>query len=220
MVELDVTGDFDTFDYREAITLLQPDTAGVDVSVAIQYALRRNIPTREAAASGGRYRASDTRFHFETEDGTPRVADRIIDADGTTFTILEARYDTLASRWRCIARDLTVAYNLDTLVSVDEGVTSKGDSGEQIRTWRQIARPQASITEQTMSQQGETEKGVHAERTFEIILLTDTDLSPNHRITDLNGKTYQIVSTSQKDNISALQSAICRRWPLNNNLSS
>lgn len=220
MVELDVTGDLLIFDGLETITLLQPDSAGVDQSTTIEDALRRNIPKREAANSNGEYSTEDTRFHFQTTDATPRIGDRITDQDGTTFTILEPWYDTLNSRWKCVARNLDVFYELDTIAKIQVAEFTQGTSGEQVCSWKTIATVTASIQEQGMNSQGETEKDVFADRTFEVILKTDKTVSPKHRIVDIKGNTYQVTSSSNKDNISALQSVICRPDPKNNNLTS
>ena len=215
-----VDGDLLLVDDLHPVTLLQKDTAGVEQSTAIAKALRRNIPTIEAAASGGRYQASDTRIHFQTEDATPRVADRITDNDGNTYTVLEARYDTLASRWRCITRNLTVHYGLYTDIEVQLGNKTRNSSGVQEPTWKTVARVTASITELNMESEGESEKSRFAERTYQVILQTDEELSPLHRIVDSKGNTYQIESSANKDNIANLQQATCRMDPYNKSLGS
>ena len=70
--------------------------------------------------SNGFYRSSDVRFHFETPDGSPKIGSTILDADGSVFTILETSYDTIAVRWKCICRNLTIHYGLDSVVTIDE----------------------------------------------------------------------------------------------------
>lgn len=215
MVELDVTGDFDIFDYRRAITLIKKDSAGRDVETAITYALRRAIPQREATESDGLYTTRDTRFHFETEDGSPLVGDRIRDEDGRTYTILLASYDTLASRWKCVSRELNVFYNLDTILEIEKAEIVQDASGAPEPEWSTIARVTGSLTELSSSDDSEQERGRYGEQIYEAVLSTDTRLSPAHRIKDLEGNVYQVTASANKDSINSLQSATCVPYPNN-----
>ena len=208
---LDVSTDYLIFDNKVDVTLTQRDTSGNPVIVPVTDALRRNIPSTEAAASGGKYTSHDTRFHLSSGQASPVVGDTITDTDGTVYAIMEAWFNTLTSMWKCVSRNLAIAYKIDTKVEVQRGVPVRGSSGEQEKTWETIAIVAASITELSMSEQSESEKSSFADRSYEIILATDTQVSPNHRIMDVSGNYYSIESTTNKDNIRALQSCDCTR---------
>ena len=215
MVDLSVAGDFLYFDGLESVTLSAKDTSENWQDTSIDKALRRNISRTELTASDGKYVSSDVRFHFQVTDGDPVIGNRITDADGTDYLILSTSYDTLNDRWKCICRNLAIHYGLDEIVTIDEGQYARDSSYTQVSTWSTICRVSASITETSMISEGDENKDRFPEREYEIILATDVDLSPNHRIVDLNGRVWSVKSSKNKDDLAQLQSVSCRLWPEN-----
>ena len=94
-------------------------------------ALRRAVTTREATESNGRYTASDVRWHLPATElpTAPGLGDRIVDATGESWTILETRQATCSSRWECLARNLAIVGGLNAYVTILREVAAKGRSG-------------------------------------------------------------------------------------------
>ena len=114
----DPQGDFEQIaDQLEAVTLRRADGSAF---ATIGAALRRAVTTREAAASDGRYTASDVRWHLPAAE---LAAPPIWEIGSSTpaagcWTILETRLQTCGSRWECVTRNLALAGGLTSFVTI------------------------------------------------------------------------------------------------------
>lgn len=100
----------------EAVTLRESATSGY-TEHAITKAKRRAVTTREQAASGGVYLASDVVWLIPNEllpSGVePKPADQIEDADGVQWTIIEIQpRGKFGNTWRLVTRNLILAADL------------------------------------------------------------------------------------------------------------
>ena len=131
-------GDFATFDAAQTVLLRTArDTAGRNIA-----AVRRMLTRQEAEASAGRYLADDVVFHLPASDDLPEpdVGATLTEADGTTWTILELRRETLHTRLRCLCRRRRIIAELAELATFYRAVWEKTASGVPMAQWRELRR--------------------------------------------------------------------------------
>ena len=99
----DPSEDFAVVDGHETISLHR--RAGGEPEM-ISQALRRAAKVRDPAGTGGNYTRADAVWHIPSAalDEPPEVGDRIEDAVGEFWAIVDVEEAALASRWRCAAR--------------------------------------------------------------------------------------------------------------------
>lgn len=122
----DIAGDFALVaDNLEAATLKRP---GSSATTAITNALRRAISTDQAAESQGKYTRSDVVWHFPVSEGTPHVGDILVPttAPSERWTILDYSKETLGARWRCVCRDIAIAFGLSQVFTIRQVQTKRG----------------------------------------------------------------------------------------------
>lgn len=103
----------------------------------VQACLRREVSTKEALASGGKYLLSDTVFHLDRAEQAdrPAIGGQITDDDGV-WTILTVQWQTFVNRWRCVCRQLFIDGTLDqNKVTIQTASFTKGATGAQEPTW-------------------------------------------------------------------------------------
>ncbi len=131
-------GDFATIDAAQTVLLRTArDTAGRNIA-----AVRRMLTRQEAEASAGRYLADDVVFHLPASDDLPEpdVGATLTEADGTTWTILELRRETLHTRLRCLCRRRRIIAELAELATFYRAVWEKTASGVPMAQWRELRR--------------------------------------------------------------------------------
>lgn len=131
-------GDFATFDAAQTVLLRSArDAAGRNVA-----AVRRSLTRQEAEASAGRYLADDVVFHLPADDDLPEpdVGATLTEADGTNWTILELRRETLNTRLRCVCRRRRIIAELAELATFYRAVWEKTPSGVPVAQWRELRR--------------------------------------------------------------------------------
>lgn len=173
----------------------------------VAHALRRAVTVREAAASDGKYTASDVVFHLSAaETGRPELGSLIVDALGQ-WTILEVALETLGARWRCICRDLAISAGLDTLVTIQKASYTKGAGGALEPIWSDLytnerAKIQPVSAERLIDHQavGQTEQAL-------VFFTWPLPLTPQHRIVGPDGTTYRFLSWEDAQRIDALFTA-------------
>lgn len=100
-IEPNFDDDFAVFDGAQSVI---PQLEGDGASAPLA-GLARPLSLREIEASGGVYLPGDVRWHFDAAVGTiPEPGTAFLDADGTSWTVLEMRNVVLGSRGSCIAR--------------------------------------------------------------------------------------------------------------------
>ncbi len=190
-------------DGLEAVSLERADGSG---SAAIAAALRRAITTREAAISDGKYTTADVRWHLPADelDAAPRLADRIVDGSGEAWTILETQLATCGSRFVCVARNLAIAGELNTLVTIRREIATKGTSGAVERSWENFrinvrARIQERAAER--SEQHGRQSGVV---TAKVYVAEQIPVDNGFQIVAPDGTLYEVTGYESPDDIGRL----------------
>jgi len=203
-LDLDPSNDFlRVTDGLAAVTVTRPGRSG---STAVTHALRQQLRTREAEASAGRYTASDVAWHLPVSElaEAPRPGDVICDAEGEHWTVLDAQKTALASRWRCVARNLAVCHALDQYVDVEKAVYAKGDGGAEEpawHTWRTGLRAKIQpAAVEVASQHGRTAAAAR----YKVFLTEDLALDHSHRIRAPDGTLYRVLACGKAGRIDAL----------------
>ena len=205
-IGLDISTDFATIVDGLAVVSIN----GTDVNSV----LRRAVTTKEAAQSSGKYLTSDTVFHVDINEhaARPAIGGQIVDQDGDTYTILEVAKQTLANRWRCICRKLSIEGGLT--VTIQKATFVKSDTGAEEPTWANVAVDvSAKITIES-----ETTDDAHDARnltqTATVYFATPQTLTPQHRI--VSGATIlKVIEWQGFDDIKALFRCKCEvsPWP-------
>ena len=160
-MDFDPSADFSRVaDNTEAVTLLRRGATPGDAGTMIQHVLRRAVQLGEFAAknrdesrryinSDGQCVAADVDWHLPAAElqAPPSIGDAILDGDGLRWTILELDLIMLRTRWKCSARELSIAYGLDDTVTVLKAEYAKSDAGAAEpawQTWRTGVRRESS----------------------------------------------------------------------------
>lgn len=213
--DLDIAGDFaEVVDGLRSVGLR--NRAGT--LLGLDNVLRRAVRTREAAASNGRYTASDTVFHCPITDQSKQVRPgwKIVDDDGL-WTVLECGTETLRNRNRFICRNLALVFDLVDAVNLQLATWAKNDSGVQVATW---ATAQESIPCRItiQSAENETEHGLRNQPRQATIQLEAVNLvTESHRFVRVSdGTVFNIVGWSDAESIDKLMTVNCEvvPWPL------
>lgn len=150
MLTLDHSLDYRIWVNRETVTLTQVDLAGDTITSGID-AKRRPVGAKEAAASFGVYTQTDTNWYLPATLVTGRVRprDRITDADGTVFTVLEAPLLNLGSIWKCVSRDLVLTAGLRDLVAFQRPTNAQDAAGNREPTFATLAQDVPARVQET-----------------------------------------------------------------------
>jgi len=209
-VTFDPSDDFvDVADGLESITL---NRRGSDAE-SITNALRREVTTREAAASNGKLTTADTRWHFPVSavDSIPALGDVVEDASGNQFTVMDVQEATLGKRYKCATRNVAVVYGLDSVVTIEKATYSKGTQGAMERTWTTWKKVKARI--QPSTAQAETSAGMkRTEKRYQVLLATTCDVDNSHRIKAADGTLYKFAGATQADQIGQPQIIEVTKW--------
>lgn len=190
-------------DALEAVILKPSDGSG---STAISGALRRAVTTREAATSGGKYTASDVHWHLAAAElpAAPRLGDKIIDAAGECWTILETQLATCGSRWNCTTRNLALAGGLNTFVTILREVATKGPSGAVEPTFIPIASAVRARIQELSAARGEQHGRQSGTIKAKIYLAEQILVDNGNRIEAADGTVYEVVGYESADSITSL----------------
>ena len=203
-------------DGLETATLRRRSTPGA-LGTVITHALRRSVTTREAAASGGRYTASDVTWHLPVAElaEAPRLGDVLCDAAGRHWTVLDVAQTTLGSRWQCTSRSLAVVYGLDDTITILQATYLKSSDGAMEPTWRPWktgvrARIQPVSTRTDPRQQSRQTSSRH-----QIFVEESLSLNHTHRILGPEGTVYKVLGATAAQRIGELQTidAEVTPWP-------
>jgi len=215
---LDIASDFaDVVDGLSAVGL--KNRAGVQSSLS--HVLRRAIRTREAAASNGRYLASDVTFHVPITEQSRQVRPgwQIVDADGA-WTVLEIGGETLSNRHRFVCRNVALVYDLTETVHLQLATWTKNADGVQEATWATVQEAiPCRVT--ILSADNETEHGLRSQPKQAVIYLEAVNLvTESHRFirpeTESKVTIFNIVSWTDAEAIGKLMQVNCEvvPWPL------
>lgn len=213
----------DIVDGLEAVTL---NRRGSSSDVSVTSALQRNVSTAEVAGSDGKYRAGDVRWHLPASEvsATPQLGDWIVDAASARWQVLEVRQDTLSRRWRCVTRNLVIAYGLNDTVVIEEAVYTKGTGGAAkaaYHVWRagvraRIQEVAAAVNPNAIAEiAASVDTSSGARRTakrYRIYLGDDYEIDHNHRIRDRKGNYYKIEGRANKAELGQAQVVEASEW--------
>lgn len=190
-IEPDVGGDLTHVDGLETVTLRQ---AGESAVATLSGALRRRLRYAEAEASGGRYQRGDVVWHVSTEQqaSMPRLGSILTDAEGVHWTVLGVERETLALRWRIVARSLIIAKGLDELITIQRARWTAGRGGDAQPAWHDW---RCGLPARIQPQQAEIEVNEHRRQTrvtHKVFLAENIPLDENHRFKAADGSTYTI----------------------------
>ena len=200
-------------DGMETVTLLRRGRTPGDAGTVIAHALRRGITAGEAAIvntgdvhkqvpSGGQQLADDLVWHLPVAElpDAPRPGDAILDGDGRRWTIMAVKLATLGVRWRCEARDVSIAIGLDDAISIQRKV---GDSPDAIwQTWKTGVRARIQPLQATIDSAAETPSTTTQYRIF---IEENIDVDHACRIRGADGALYTITASTGADRIGELQ---------------
>lgn len=218
-LNFDPSADFaKAIDGTESVALRRRGTEPGSSETIVAHALRQNVTVHEAKTrnrgntwksppSGGHYTAGNAVWHLPVEElpEAPLLGDLIVDADARRWTVLEVHRAAMQTRWRCLARNLAIAYGLDDTVAILRAVYAKGNAGAvepTWRTWKTGVRARIQPAAVDVDTQHRTRQA-HAR--FQIFLEEDVALDQTHLIRGPDGTIYQIRSTSGTERIDELQ---------------
>jgi putative lipoic acid-binding regulatory protein len=198
--ELDLATDFERIvDWIKPVTV-----AGTEIETA----LRRAINTKEREASGGKYLSSDVVFHLDAAEQVtrPAIGSTIVDDDGT-WTVLETAWQTLAKRWRCVCRQLSIDSSLT--VTILEASFTKGTTGAMEPTFATVAEDVVAKV-QLQTTDVDTSRTNRSTSTAAVVYFAEEQtLGPANRITTSDGKTLKVLSWDGFDQTEMLFRATC-----------
>jgi hypothetical protein len=180
---------------------------------SVSKSLRRAITTKEAVDSGGKYRTSDVAFHFNRSMlADPKIGSQIADDSGT-WTVLATEFQTLANRWRCVCRKLSIASGEQ--VTIQRATYTKGPTGAKEPTWSTLA---ANVLARVQYLTGEIDTG-HASRstttTAKVYFAAPQSLQQGDRIITNTNAVLKVLSWEGFNLIESLFAAECEvsKWP-------
>lgn len=192
-------GDFATIDAAQTVLLRTArDTAGRNIA-----AVRRALARQEAEASAGRYLADDVVFHLPASDDVPEpdVGATLTEADGTMWTILELRRETLHTRLRCLCRRRRIIAELTELATFYRAVWEKTASGVPVAQWRELRRGvPVSLSPINDAEARNTANGAHRRATHRCHLLEDLELDDGCRVR-IGSAAYDVVGFDDQGRI-------------------
>ncbi|MGD0382454.1 MAG: head-tail adaptor protein [Thermoguttaceae bacterium] len=205
-------------DNTEAVTLLRRGAASGEAGTVVLHVLRRATQSGEFAAknrdesrryvnSDGQCIAADVDWHLPAAEleAPPSIGDMILDGDGRRWTILELELIMLRTRWKCSARELTIAYGLDDTVVILKAEYAKSDAGAAEPAW-QIWRTGVRARIQPVEVKVDVENSARcATSTYRIFLQDDLMLDHTHRIRGADGTVFQITAVTGSARLGELQ---------------
>jgi hypothetical protein len=205
-------------DNTEAVTLLRRGAASGEAGTVVLHALRRATQSGEFAAknrdesrryvnSDGQCVAADVDWHLPAAEleSPPNIGDMILDGDGRRWTILELELIMLRTRWKCSARELSIAYGLDDTVAILKAEYAKSDAGAAEPAW-QTWRTGVRARIQPVEVKVDVEYSARcATSTYRIFLQDDLMLDHTHRIRGADGTVFQITAVTGAARLGELQ---------------
>lgn len=199
-IDWNTAGDFSSVvDTLEPLILVRRTSTD---EVAIPRAWRFGDQTAEGDTAGGLVRRHDMVWQFEWDENEspPQLGDRLVDQQGAWWTIRVMERHQGSSRWRATARNLAIAYGLDQLIAIEQGVWEEGDDGPELVGW-QTVYPALRARLQPYQVNVEGEGSV---ATFHLLLEESIPLDHRHRIVDAAGNHYRVVRYERAERIDAL----------------
>ena len=96
-----------------------------------EFAAKNRDESRRYINSDGQCIAADADWHLPAAElqAPPNIGDVLLDGDGRRWTILDLELIMLRTRWKCSARELSIAYGLDDTITILKAEYAKSDAG-------------------------------------------------------------------------------------------
>lgn len=222
-VELNVAQDFATLvDGSEPVTVRRRSSAEtISVAAAWRYLSKMD----EVEIGSGDYARHDVLWELPwnpSNDG-PRLGDVVIDAAGQCWTIITVEQLRLATRYKCLARNLRLAFGLDTRVDIQQADVEDLSSRPETVEWitLQAAVPARILLDRTSvsfdpgdpEAEEPIDPSVSSTATYRIILGEQIQLDHNHRLIDREGAVYDVIEFAHFGRIDRLPMASVVKQP-------
>jgi hypothetical protein len=134
-----IVNDYQSWDDRESVAYTSVKNSG-NVEYSLTDCLRRPLNFKELAASGGVYTSQDRVWLVPAAilpSGLNGVADLkpadfLTDGDSVQWTVLECAWNTLQTWWRLVTRNIVLAYDLRSTLSIINPINNQDASGNRI----------------------------------------------------------------------------------------
>lgn len=204
MTKLNLADDFAVLvDGLEDVTLRRRNST---TEIEIENAWRHLPKTQAATSSEGAAVQADVVWHLQLPMGVtaPQLGDVVVDQQESRWTILETEELVKLGRWKCVARELRLAYGCSDRVDIDRPVWGDTGSGPEIVDWTPIcAALPVSIRLDEMVLDTLTTPPTK-QLFYQIVLSEMIALEPDDRLTAEDGKSYRLQSLQQAERIDAL----------------
>lgn len=204
---MDLSRDFLVWDNREDVTYVSHATAG-DTSYSLTSpdgkggVKRRNLTWKELTASAGVYTTQDRAWLLPVANLppglTPKPADRIIDGQGNSWTVLEAPLNTWGTWYKLVTRNLVIQANLKDRIDIQRPAITLDAANVTIRAWPPAGgtTPYAALScrIQELTAEIANERDLRGfRRTHEIYLSQQVSLQSEDRILVTGGTTIYAI---------------------------
>jgi len=205
----------DIVDGLEPVTLKRRGSSDVSVS----HALQRAVDTSEVEASDGRYLSGDVRWHFPVAEvsSRPTPGDDVVDGNSVYWKVIDVQEAALSRRWRCVCRNLSVAFGLDDFVKIEQAAYSKGTGGAAEDNWKTLltglrARIQPGAFSALVDQGARRTERLYTIYIGEDLPRENLDEIHSLRVVDKQGNNYRIISYSAMERIGELAQLEVAAW--------
>ena len=204
MTEINLEEDFAMFaDNLETVVLRRRGSAK---ELVVEAAYRHEVATQETEPSGGAALQADSVWHLQlpANEAALQIGDTVIDAQKNHWTLLETQQLALLGRWKCVTRDLRIAYDCHDRVDIQRPVWGDIGNGPEIADWTEVcvALPVSIQLDEMILDTSTTPPT--KQLLFDIILSESIALEPDDRLTAEDGTSYRMQSLQQADRIDAL----------------
>jgi hypothetical protein len=185
--------------------------------LVLQSVLTEPITYREELPAGGMVRQGDLLAVWPiAASQEPPLGSKLIDADGTPWTILTVVKKEHVNTWECTARNLAVACNLNNFATVLRAQYAKSPAGAALATWYPLG-PAIPARFQPQRQDAQIFEDAEWTKTeFAVVLSQDVldwlgfpvELTgSNYRLMDSQGRHYRVTGYQRAERIDALPTA-------------
>ncbi len=141
------------------------------------------------------------------------MGDLLIDVAGGCFTIVSVDVLPAATRLRCATRNLSLVYELNDRVQVQQAIWEDTGGGPTITGWTTLRTALPARIQPERLEIDDTTTPPTATATFLIVLGEQLALTADSRFIDPQGNVYRLVEYTQTERIDALPVAIAVREP-------
>lgn len=194
MASVDLSSDFELLTDELEPVMLRSRVDGTEQFVEKAY--RQQVDTQEMQPSGGSAVQADVVWHLQMppDVAEPQLGDVIVDQQKQRWTILEAHNLRMLGRYRCVARELRLAYGCHQRIDVQRAVWGDEGSGPEIVDWIDVghALPVSIRLDELILDSSTTPPT--KQLVYEFVLSESIDLEPDDRLIDEAGTSYRLQS--------------------------